>query len=207
MNHACMYVDMQGKSNSRWSLQAYSVWQPVSYVSQRKTRTQGSEIHCQVSFIAGQINMTANHQPLPMFASLIIFTILPSTMVLSHDQCNIRLKNGASELVWISYRLERGFHWSNPKGFTCTIKKVYGIKVRTGARVRSMQAPTHCHQCQSSLGLRPHEDWPWCRLVGACVDLPLALVLTIISISQHVTQDISRLNPHFTLRHLCGIKY
>ena len=107
---------------------------------------------------------------------------------LSHNQCNIRLEKGVRALC-ISYRLERGFYGESPgqipQDFTYTIAKGHEIKVRTKAHVQCTQAPT-CwwqHQHQSW----PSEDWRWHWLVGVCVDLPQASVLTIIL---HHTQTL-----------------
>ena len=47
-------------------------------------------------------------------------------LLLSHNQCNIRLVKGGSEVMWISYRLKKGFCGESPgqilKDFTCMIK-------------------------------------------------------------------------------------
>ena len=95
------------------------------------------------------------------------------------------------ELVWISFRLKRGFcldsHGQILRDFTSAIEYGCWIKVRTDACVRSTQAPTHLCLQQSLLRLQPSEDWCWRWLIGACVDLPQALVLTIFSIE--VTLD------------------
>ena len=47
--------------------------------------------------------------PMVFFQEKINASNLATYVVLSHDQCNVRLEKRGLELVWICYRLEKGF--------------------------------------------------------------------------------------------------